>query len=166
MVNRLIPVKIKLSMPWTETSMHFSSQCLNQGVKIFLGVFFYCCYIYCMPWARQKKKKQLRNCPGWHRALAVCAQTHLPCCETLTTSCLPGLDCVGLFFQGRSDFFTSLDTFSPAGAISPFPWAEGVWLWEGAQMSSESTTPSREVLGYFALNLMLTSAGKMHACFS
>lgn len=163
-MNRLIPAKIKLSMPWTETSMHFSSQCLNQGVKIFL--FFFLLLFYSLYALSKAKKKQLRNCPGWHRALAVCAQTHLPCCETLTTSCLPVLDCVGLFFQGTSDFFTSLDTFSPAGTISPFPWAEGVWLWEGAQMSSESTTPSREVLGYFELNLMLTSAGKMHACFS
>lgn len=142
MVNRLIPVKIKLSMPWTQTSMHFSSQCLNQGVKIFLFFFFNCCYIHCMPWARPKNKKQLWNCPGWHWALAVSAQTHLPCCETLTASCLPMLDCVGLFFQGRSDFFTSLDTSSPAGTISLFPWAEDVGLWEGAQMSSESTTLS------------------------
>lgn len=86
--------------------------------------------------------------------------------ETLTTSCLPMLDYVGLFFQGRSDFFTSLDTFSPAGTISLFHWAKGVWLWEGAQTSSESTTPNGEVLGYFELNLMLTSAGKMYSCFS
>lgn len=135
------------------------------GSKNISGFFFIVViFIVCLEQGK-KKKKAAPKLP-WVTSGSVCAQTHLPCCETLTTSCLPVLDCVGLFFQGRSDFFTSLDTFSPAGTISPFPWAEGVWLWEGAQMSSESTTPSREVLGYFELNLMLTSAGKMHACFS
>lgn len=111
-------------MPWTETSIHFSSQCLNRGVKIFLFLFFFnCCYIHCMPWKRPKKKAALKL--PWVTSGPGCACTNpSPCWETHTASCLPVLECLAFFSQGRDNFFTSLDTFSPEGTISLFPWAE------------------------------------------
>lgn len=141
--------------------MHFSSQHLNQGVKIF-QFFFLIVFIFIVCLEKgQKKKKAALKLP-WVASSPGCVCTNpSPCCKTLTAPCLPVLDRVGLSSQGRGDFFTCLSTFSPEGTTSLFPW-----LWEGTQMSSESTTLSGDVLGHFELDLMFTSAVKTHTCFS
>lgn len=108
-------------MPWTETNTHFSSQCLTQGVKISLLSFLNCYYILAYALSKDKKEKKLKNCPGWHWALAVC-YTNPFLLLWSTYSLMPTyVGLCGFIFRGKSDFFASSDTFSPVGTISHPP---------------------------------------------
>lgn len=115
-------------MPWTETSMHFSSQCLNQGVKIFLFFFFnyfYCFCIHCMPRARPKKKKKgssetaLGDIRPWlcvHKPSPLLWNT-----DSFMSACA-GL--CGFVSSGKGWFLYQLGYIFPSGHNFPFPWAE------------------------------------------
>lgn len=61
-------------MPWTETNMHFSSQCLTQGVKIFLLSFLNCYYILVYALSKDKKEKKLKL--PWVALGSGCAYTN------------------------------------------------------------------------------------------
>lgn len=119
MVNRLIPVKIKLSMPWTETSMHFSSQCLNQGVKIFLG-FFFIVVIFIVCLEQGKKKKAAPKLP-WVTSGSGCVCTNpspLLWDSYNFMSAWAGL--CGSIFSGKKWFLYQFGYIFPSGRNFPF----------------------------------------------
>lgn len=138
-------------MPWTETNMHFSSQCLTQRVRTFLLSFFNCCYISVCALSKDRKK-QLRSCPGWLQALAVHTQTpfSLAVEHVHLNDCLRGIVWVYSLMEGamplpalmsKRDFLCG-HNFTP----SPFPMLKHVAARRGANILGKQCPKWGEVL--------------------